>query len=133
MSFIFPDCPLPPGSSVWTYLRDSGGETQDLASQRAYVLAFCEHYRLQIIRPFEDSAASGGSTLGRDEFELMIELARLEKRPIVDGIIYWDIKRFARNGLRCAFLTPPEKRAALAEQARLFRRFEAKFPDRPRR
>lgn len=99
MSFSFPDCPLPAGCSVWAYLRDSGGETQDLSSQRAYVLAYCEHYRLQVVKWFEDGAISGGSIAGRDEFELMLELSRLEKKPIVDGIIYWDIKRFARNML----------------------------------
>lgn len=43
---------------------------------------------------------------------------------------YRALKGFARNGLRCAFLTPAEKRVALAEQAALFRRFEARY--RPR-
>ncbi len=43
------------------------------------------------------------------------------------GFGYRALKRFARNGLRCAFLEPAEKRAALAEQAGLFRRFEARF------
>ena len=103
MSFTFPDCPLPPNSTVWTYLRDSGGDTQDLASQRAYVLAYCRHHRLHLARSFEDGAISGGSVAGRDEFELMVELARLEKRPAVDGIVYWDIKRFARNILDSQF------------------------------
>lgn len=103
MSFDFPDCPLPPGSSVWAYLRDSGGETQDLTSQRAYVLGYCEYHRLHLARLFEDGAISGGSIAGRDEFELMVELSRLEKRPVVDGIIYWDIKRFARNVLDSQF------------------------------
>ncbi len=46
------------------------------------------------------------------------------------GFGYRALKRFARNGLRCAFLKPVEKRAALAEQAGRFRRFEAKFRTR---
>ena len=46
------------------------------------------------------------------------------------GFGYRALKRFARDGLRCAFLDPAEKRAALADQARRFRRFEARFPGR---
>ena len=103
MTFQFPLCPLPPLSRVWVYLRDSGGETQDLASQRSYVLAYCEHYQLRLERVFEDGAISGGSTIGRDEFGLMIDLARQNSKPMVDGILYWDTKRFARNQLDSQF------------------------------
>lgn len=95
--FNFPPCPLPAGARVWVYLRDSGGEGQDLASQRAYVVAYCEHYNLRIVRRFEDAAAPGGSVAGRDEFELMIDMARYSDGPAVDGVLYWDTKRFARN------------------------------------
>lgn len=97
--FKFPSCPLVPGSTVWLYLRDSGGDNQDLSSQRAFVLAYCQHYKLQIIREFEDSAISGGSTAGRDDFQAMIEMAHSSKKPLVDALLYWDTKRFARNQL----------------------------------
>lgn len=103
MKFNFPACPLPAGASVWCYLRDSGGDTQDLASQRAYVLAYCEHYHLHLARLFEDGAISGGSVAGRDEFTLMIEMSRLSDAPAVSGIVYWDTKRFARNQLDSQF------------------------------
>ncbi len=103
MIFTFPACPLPSGSTVWAYLRDSGGETQDLSSQRAYVLAYCEHYRLHLARLFEDGATGGGSVVGRDEFELMIEMSRFGQAPVVSGIIFWDLKRFARNQLDSQF------------------------------
>lgn len=92
----FPPCPLAPGSSVWVYLRDSGGETQDLASQRNYALAYCQHYKLHLAKLFEDAATPGSSTTRRDEFELMIYEARQQNKR-VDGILYWDLKRFARN------------------------------------
>ena len=95
--FNFRPCPLPNGGRVWLYFRDSGGETQDLASQRAYGLAYCQHYGLTIERVFEDAAISGESVIKRDEFETMITLARSSKNPLVEGLIYWDIKRFARN------------------------------------
>lgn len=101
--FKFKSCPLSPFSRVWLYLRDSGGDNQDLASQRAFSLAYCEHYRLQIIRLFEDSAISGGSTKGRDEFMAMIDLSRSGKKPLIDAILYWDTKRFARNQVDSQF------------------------------
>jgi DNA invertase Pin-like site-specific DNA recombinase len=95
--FNFSPCPLPPGSPVWAYLRDSGGDGQDLASQRAYVLGYCDHHNLILLRTFEDAAISGGSTHKRDEFELMIDLSRQQKPNPVKAILFWDLKRFARN------------------------------------
>lgn len=95
--FKFSDCPLQPNSRVWAYIRDSGGDGQDLASQRAYLTAYCAHYRLILVRLFEDSAVSGGSTAGRDEFGRLIDLARRGTVPDVEAILYWDTKRFARN------------------------------------
>lgn len=93
----YPPCPLQPGASVWLYLRDSGGDGQDTASQEAFVFGYCEHYRLNIARVFRDAAQSGGTVAGRDEFMLMIETARRSKAPLVEAIIYWDTKRFSRN------------------------------------
>lgn len=46
------------------------------------------------------------------------------------GFGYRQLKKIARNGLRCSFLGPGEKRAALGEQGELFREFEARFPSR---
>ncbi len=103
MSSNFPECPLLARSRVWVYLRDSGGDSQDLASQRAYVIAYCKHYRLELKRIFADAAISGGSISGREEFELMIDLSQQHPQPTVDGILYWDTKRFARNQLDSQF------------------------------
>lgn len=95
--YSFSPCSLGPGSRVWLYFRDSGGDAQDTASQRSFGLAYCEHYRLHVDRVFVDAAISGRSVTGREEFELMIELTKRGKKPIVDAILYWDTKRFARN------------------------------------
>ncbi len=46
------------------------------------------------------------------------------------GFGYRQLKTFARNGLRCSFLAPAEKQAALADLAARFRKFEARFPSR---
>ena len=97
MGFQFSPCPLPPLSRVWAYLRDSGGDTQDLASQRAYLLAYCEHHNLRLERVFEDGAISGGSTTGRDEFASMIDLARENTKPLVDGMFLLSRKNHLNN------------------------------------
>ena len=46
------------------------------------------------------------------------------------GFGYRRLKQFATYGLRCAFLTAAEKKAALADQKQRFRKFEARFPSR---
>ena len=81
---------------MWIYLRDSGGESQDLDSQRAYVKAYCEYHKLRIAEIFEDAAKSGGSTENRIQFNAMIAKAENSHRK-PDGIIFWDTKRLARN------------------------------------
>ena len=44
------------------------------------------------------------------------------------GFGYRRLKKFANDGLRCSFLDPATKQAALADQARDFEAFEARFP-----
>jgi DNA invertase Pin-like site-specific DNA recombinase len=95
----FPPCSLPPGSPVWAYLRDSGGETQDLASQRKYLMDYCKYHGLLLLRLFEDAARPGSSAENREQFQAMMDLARQSKTPQVDAIIYWSISRFARNDI----------------------------------
>lgn len=99
----FPPCSLAAGSPVWAYLRDSGGETQDLASQRKYLMDYCKHHNLVLLRLFEDAARPGSSAENREQFQAMMDLARQSKQPQVDAIIYWSISRFARNDLEYQF------------------------------
>ena len=96
------DCSLPPGSLVWAYCRDSGGEDQDIESQKNAVLAFIEEHDLTLDRMFVDEARPGSSVVGRDAFESMIELSKQEP-PRVDGIVLWSFSRFARNLLDAQF------------------------------
>lgn len=44
------------------------------------------------------------------------------------GFGYRRLKKFANDGLRCSFLDPATKQAALADQAQDFKAFEARFP-----
>jgi len=95
-------CPLTPGSRVWAYCRDSGGEEQDIETQKRAVLDYIDANGLDLDRLFVDEARVGSSVVGRDAFELMINLSRQEP-PQVEGIVLWSFSRFARNLLDAQF------------------------------
>jgi len=89
-------CPLPAGSVVWAYCRDSGGEDQDITSQKAAVLEYIERHGLVLGRLFVDEAVSGTSVSGRKQFQQMIYLSNREPKE-AEAILVWDFSRFARN------------------------------------
>jgi DNA invertase Pin-like site-specific DNA recombinase len=68
--YIFPPTTLAPGSVVWGYLRDSGGDTQEqsVRQQKAELIHYCQRYGLVIAHIFADVAKSGGSVVGRNAF-----------------------------------------------------------------
>ena len=89
---------IPPGSIVDTYLRDSGGESQDrsVSRQLESIKEYCVRHNLQLRNIYKDAAKSGGSTVGRDDFDRMIASTRDEaKRPT--AILLWNYARFARD------------------------------------
>jgi DNA invertase Pin-like site-specific DNA recombinase len=95
-----PPSTLPPGSTVWAYLRDSGGPTQDrsVQQQREAILEFCAQHGLILTHPpFEDIHRSGGSTQGRNDFDYMMSLSNsADQRP--KGLLIWNYARFSRGG-----------------------------------
>jgi site-specific DNA recombinase len=95
-----PPSTLPPGSTVWAYLRDSGGPTQDrsVQQQREAILEFCaQHGLILTLPPFEDIHKSGGSTQGRNDFDYMMSLSNsADQRP--NGLLIWNFARFSRGG-----------------------------------
>ena len=105
-----PTSPLPPGSTVAAYYRDSGGPEQERSvdQQRAAVADYCRQHGLTLVREFADEASPGSSTIGRDAFRRMVAWLR-ELAPEPDegnrqadapgGVICWDMARFARNQL----------------------------------
>ena len=95
---ISPPSTLPPGSIVDIYVRDSGGSRQGTSTdqQISEIEAFCILHGLTLRHKFADVALSGGSTIGRDDFNLMLDLTRRpEDRP--QGILLWNYARFARD------------------------------------
>lgn len=103
------DCPLPPGARVVAYFRDSGGIGQErsVGQQRRVADAYCAGVHIVLTRVFADEARVGSTIVGRDQFEEMISylrrLAPEDRRKrspeAPDGVLLWDLKRFARNQL----------------------------------
>jgi DNA invertase Pin-like site-specific DNA recombinase len=96
-----------PGSLVAIYLRDSGGDQQDLsiARQEAEIRAWCRQKELEITRIFADVHKPGGTTAGRDQFEEMINYFHQKPRPPESGLLLWDFSRFARDFDAASFYT----------------------------
>lgn len=98
--YIRDDCPLPPGSSIYAYLRVSGEDQAErgtpIAGQRQELERYIQAHGLVLAHiPFIDEARSGSSTTGRDAFLHMIQAAHNDHRA--DGVVFWSWARFARD------------------------------------
>lgn len=96
--YIPPPSTLKPGSLVWAYLRDSGGDGQEksIPQQEAEISAYCGRHGLILTHAFKDEAKSGGSVTNRDAFLDMVDLAgKPDHRPA--GLLLWNFARFARD------------------------------------
>lgn len=90
--------PFPPGSSIAAYLRDSGGDEQDLSvsQQREQVTSWCAENRLFLTHVFQDIAQPGSSIVGRVGFQQMIH--HFHQPDIHErGVILWKFSRFSRD------------------------------------
>lgn len=98
MNLLPPPSTLPPGSTVWAYLRDSGGQDQDRSINRQLeaIQEYCRAHQLQLVHVWKDEARSGTTTAGRDDFQRMINQSKeLESNPM--GLLLWNYARFARD------------------------------------
>jgi site-specific DNA recombinase len=89
--------PFPPNAKIAVYLRDSGGEEQELSvhQQKAELLAWAANHQLLVTRVFVDEAVTAAATIGRDQFHAM--LAHFRADPEEAGVVVWKFSRFARN------------------------------------
>lgn len=94
--YFKPPRDLPSGSRVWAYLRDSGGASQEnsVIQQEREVRAYCDREGLSVVEIFKDIAKSGGSVIGRDDFERMIDMSEINPPR---GLLVWNFARFARD------------------------------------
>jgi len=92
------EIPFPPNSRVVAYLRDSGGDAQELsvAQQEQVVRTWCTGHNLLLTTIFADVAAPGSSTIGRDQFQKLI--AHFHDPECKEtGLIIWKLSRFSRD------------------------------------
>lgn len=87
---------LLPGSKVWIVARHSPGQNQAIYSQLSLLQEYCQFNQLEPVDQFIDAGESGSNS-NREEFTRMRELAEASKEPLVDGVIFYDNSRFARN------------------------------------
>jgi site-specific DNA recombinase len=90
--------PFPPSAQIVAYLRDSGGDDQDLSvpQQEAALRAWCAENDLTLSRIFADIAAPGSTIVGRDAFQSMMHYFRAPHCP-ASGLVVWKFSRFARS------------------------------------
>lgn len=90
--------PFPPGARLAAYLRDSGGEKQDLsvAQQESAIRRWCNEYGLLLTAIFTDQARPGSSVVSRSAFQDCIYHFRQPGCPET-GLLLWSYSRFARD------------------------------------
>ena len=96
--------PFLPGDKVVAYLRDSGGDEQDLSieQQKASLTAWCAEHELILTQFFIDSARPGSSAEKREAFQDMFKHFHEPHCP-ERGVIVWSLSRFSRNSLDAAY------------------------------
>lgn len=89
--------PFKPGDQVAAYLRDSGGDTQDLSipQQENEIRNWCESNQIILTTLYTDEALPGSSVVGRQGFLAMID--HFTKKAAEAGIVVWKYSRFARE------------------------------------
>jgi len=112
-------CPLPPGATVWAYLRDSGGDRQERSTdQQGEVLsAYCTQHHLVLAETFVDDARSGDSAESREALWQLLTRVRERFPQIHDrrrrqaaaqrlrhGVIVWTYARLGRDRIETAFI-----------------------------
>ncbi len=90
--------PFDPGAQVCAYIRDSGGDRQDLSIERQekIIRTWCADNGLALNQVYADAARSGGSTVGRDAFNALVSHF-LNGDAREAGVIFWDYSRIARS------------------------------------
>lgn len=118
--------PFSPGSSIVAYLRDSGGEEQDLSvsQQEAALREWALANNLVITRFFKDEARRGSSVIGREELQNMMNFFRHGCQEL--GVVVWKYNRFARNIDNAQFY-----RAEIRSLGYIFYSLNDQIPDGP--
>lgn len=117
LNLVRQDCPLPPGTHVVAYCRDSGGEEQDrsVAQQFEAAREYCRFHNLILDREFVDERRQGSSTDKREALDVMLtylrdRFPRIHNRHRRDkaaasrpfGVLFWKSSRLGRDRVETA-------------------------------
>lgn len=108
------DCPVPAGTHVVVYCRDSGGEEQDRSVQQQMDVAreYCDHHNLVLEQTYVDEAKLSSNTDKRNALQEMLLDLRRRFKQINDrykrqkatvekpfGVIFWKSNRLGRDSI----------------------------------
>jgi len=108
------DCPLPPGTHVVGYCRDSGGEEQDrsVSQQAETIREYCAHHNLVLDKLYLDEARKSSNTDKREALQEMLYDLHANFKRINDryrrekaiaehpyGVIFWKSNRLGRDSI----------------------------------
>jgi hypothetical protein len=114
LHLIRQDCPLPPGTHVVVYCRDSGGDEQDrsVAQQVDVAREYCQHHNLVLDKLYVDESKLSSNTEKRDALQELLSGLRRRFRHINDrykrekashenpfGVIFWKSNRLGRDSI----------------------------------
>ncbi|GAB4514660.1 MAG: hypothetical protein OHK0046_17070 [Anaerolineae bacterium] len=114
LHLIRQDCPLPPGTHVVVYCRDSGGDEQDrsITQQIDVAREYCQHHNLVLDKLYVDESKLSSNTDKRDALqEMLFDLRRRFKhinehykcekasRENPFGVIFWKSNRLGCDNI----------------------------------
>jgi len=114
LHLIRQDCPLPPGTHVVGYCRDSGGEEQDrsVSQQVDTIREYCAFHNLVLDKIYLDEARKSSNTDKREALQEMLYDLRANFKRINDryrrekaitehpyGVIFWKSNRLGRDSI----------------------------------
>ena len=114
LHLIRQDCPVPAGTHVVVYCRDSGGEEQDrsVSQQVETAREYCQHHNLVLEKVYIDEARVSSNTDKREALQEMLLDLRGRFRQINDrykrekiaaekpyGVIFWKSNRLGRDSI----------------------------------
>lgn len=122
-----PKFPFSPGDRINAYIRDSGGEKQELSldQQATAIRAWCDGHGLILIHVFQDAARKGSSIVGRAGFQDMMHRFRSPDCQET-GLVIWNYQRFARDVDDAQFF-----RADLRRRGFIFHSLNDEIPEGP--
>lgn len=124
---VRPDCPVPAGTIVIAYCRDSGGDDQDrsIAQQMATIREYCIRHRLILETIYVDEAKKSSNTEKRDALNDLLANIR-DRFPTIHNqarrhrmtashpaILLWRSNRIGRDAVECSYLTAEFQMRAL--------------------